>query len=273
MTEAHHHHEQGPHGARALSFGAAAEAYDRYRPPYPPELAADVVALAPGRRFAEIGAGTGRATEIFAAHDLDITCVEPDPEMAAVLARKFDGDDRVHVEVSTLEAWRPDGVFDALTCAQAWHWTDPATHWRDTAAALRPGGVLALFWNDNGHGDPELAARMNAVYDRYEVADRPGFTADDPSVITAAREGYVWSTKEIEAATEFGDFEARVYRWTRHESPAELIGRLNTVSAHLILPAETRDALARDLLDAVTARSVGDVELNMITGLFLARRR
>src|SRR5215467_12864178 len=101
---------------RALTFGSVAEAYDRYRPTYPPQLAADVVALAPGRRFVEVGAGTGKATAVFAAHDLDLTCVEPDAEMAAVLSRRFTGDPRVRVVVSTFERWQPDGPYDGLPC-------------------------------------------------------------------------------------------------------------------------------------------------------------
>ena len=50
---------------RALSFGAVAENYDRYRPSYPPQLVDDVCALLPGRRMVEIGAGTGIATGQF----------------------------------------------------------------------------------------------------------------------------------------------------------------------------------------------------------------
>ena len=55
---------------RALSFGAVADAYERFRPEYPAELY-DVVATyagAPIRTALEIGAGTGKATRVFALH-------------------------------------------------------------------------------------------------------------------------------------------------------------------------------------------------------------
>ncbi|MBO0871565.1 MAG: SAM-dependent methyltransferase, partial [Micromonosporaceae bacterium] len=53
---------------RALSFGAVAEAYERFRPAYPVELVDTVLRYAtrPVRTALEIGAGTGKATRLFA---------------------------------------------------------------------------------------------------------------------------------------------------------------------------------------------------------------
>ncbi|GAB2920003.1 hypothetical protein [Streptomyces sp. NPDC059173] len=52
---------------RAVSFGAIAEAYERFRPGYPPVLLDRVMAYAghPVRTALEIGAGTGKATRLF----------------------------------------------------------------------------------------------------------------------------------------------------------------------------------------------------------------
>lgn len=53
---------------RALSFGVKAEAYERIRPGYPVELVDMVLTYAdqPVRTALEIGAGTGKATRLFA---------------------------------------------------------------------------------------------------------------------------------------------------------------------------------------------------------------
>jgi len=51
-------------------------------------LIADIVALLPGNRVVEIGAGTGKATAALIAAGLVVTCVEPDPAMAAMLATR-----------------------------------------------------------------------------------------------------------------------------------------------------------------------------------------
>src|SRR5215467_16119687 len=97
---------------RARSFGGVAANYDKFRPRYPDQLVDDVVALLPGRRVLEVGAGTGIATAAFAARGMAMTCVEPDPEMAAVLSANLADHADVRVDVATFEDWsaaRPAG--------------------------------------------------------------------------------------------------------------------------------------------------------------------
>jgi len=57
--------------ARRRSFDATAELYDAVRPSYPDALADEVLARA-GRRVLEIGAGTGKATVVFARRGASI---------------------------------------------------------------------------------------------------------------------------------------------------------------------------------------------------------
>jgi len=56
---------------RALSFGGVAEAYERFRPGYPMALVDMVMAYGgqPVRTALEFGAGTGKATRLFAQRD------------------------------------------------------------------------------------------------------------------------------------------------------------------------------------------------------------
>ena len=69
--------------------------------------------------------------------------VDPDPRMAE-LARQGG----TATEVAKFEDWDPAGrTFDAVIAAQAWHWVDPVAGAAKAAAALRPGGRLAVFWN------------------------------------------------------------------------------------------------------------------------------
>src|ERR1051325_8579807 len=87
--------------ARRVSFDANAELYDAVRPSYPDALADDVIARA-GRRILEIGAGTGKATAVFARRGASIVAIEPGPSMAAVLRRNTAELD-VTVEETTFE--------------------------------------------------------------------------------------------------------------------------------------------------------------------------
>src|SRR3954447_13440858 len=70
---------------RGLTFGEAAELYDRARPGYPEPLFDEVLTSVPGAaRVLEAGAGTGHATAALAARGVAVEAVEPDPRMAAV---------------------------------------------------------------------------------------------------------------------------------------------------------------------------------------------
>lgn len=84
--------------ARALTFGSVAAAYECYRPGHPDALVAEVLAYA-GRPVAtalEIGAGTGKATRVFAAYGVQVTATEPDAAMLAELRNRY-------------PAWPPSG--------------------------------------------------------------------------------------------------------------------------------------------------------------------
>lgn len=245
---------------RARSFGAVAASYDAYRPRYPDRLVDDVVALLPGRRVLEVGAGTGIATAAFAARGVDLTCVEPDPEMAAVLTAKIGAAD---VHVTTFEQWSASG-FDGLISAQAWHWTDPATRWANAAAAVRAGGVLALFWNGDRYTDQRVGAAFTAAYDRHGIELRTVEEQPDDEVLP----------EEWRAGLDrhFADLRTHRYQWSHRMPVADYVARVNTSSAHLILPPEVR----ADLTEEVTVTLTGygdDVELAMVTDLVTAVRR
>ena len=60
--------------------------------------------------------------------------------------------------------------FDFLTYAQAWHWTDPAPLLPEARRVLRPGGALALWWNDMDAPVPWIAEqdeRIRALFRRH----------------------------------------------------------------------------------------------------------
>jgi SAM-dependent methyltransferase len=271
----------GIDSVRARSFGAAAADYDRYRPRYPDQLVDDVVAMLPGRRVLEVGAGSGIATAAFAARGMAMTCVEPDAEMAATLLAKLAGDADLHVDVATFEEWsaaRPAGApgFDGLISAQAWHWTDPKTRWADAGAAVRSGGVIALFWNEDHYADPRVSDAYAAAYDRRGIDIRSVRTEPAPSsgpdkIVDQNRpEG--WPEVHAEADGYFTNLRTHQYHWTRRMSVADYVARINTTSAHLILPSEVRNDMTSELIATLTGYG-DEIELAMTTDLAMAVRR
>jgi SAM-dependent methyltransferase len=136
---------------RRRSFGGVAELYDRSRPSYPAGLVDEVLEFAgagTGDRALEIGAGTGKATVLFAERGLHVVGLEPSAEMAAIARRNCAPHANVRIEEAEFERWEPNGRrFELVFSAQAWHWVAPDVRYVHAGAALKPGGALAVFWN------------------------------------------------------------------------------------------------------------------------------
>ena len=131
-------------------------AYDSVRPAYPDEAVAALIAAArsgrgvnaPGRdgplRAADIGAGTGKMSELLARGGLHVDAVEPSSAMRAQ-ASAIEGV-TWHDGVAE-ETGLPNDVYDIVVFAQSWHWMDPERAGLEAARILAPGGVLAIVWN------------------------------------------------------------------------------------------------------------------------------
>jgi SAM-dependent methyltransferase len=127
------------------SFGPVAEAYDRGRPSFPPEAVRWLVGEQP-TTVLELGAGTGKLTAVLAELGHDVHATEPDPAMLGVLRRNLP--DVPTSESGAEEIPLPDRSVDVVVAAHAFHWFDPDRALPEIARVLRPGGYLALTWND-----------------------------------------------------------------------------------------------------------------------------
>lgn len=160
-----------------LSDGDAAR-YDDVRPGYPPEVVDLVGAAAavPGDALdvLDVGAGTGKLTAALVAAGHRVTAVEPGGEMLAALERACPGVPRVR---ATAEATGlADGSFDAITCAQTWHWVDVPAASAEFARLLRPGGRIVLTWNTLDVRVPWVH-RLTRIMHAGDV-QKPGFVPD-----------------------------------------------------------------------------------------------
>src|SRR4051794_30644965 len=110
---------------RALSFGAAAAAYERFRFGYPDDLVDEVLAYAgqPLHTALEIGAGTGKGTRAFAARGIAVTATEPDPAMLVELRKRLPA--TVIPIQAALEDLPLTPAYDLVVAAASLHWTAP----------------------------------------------------------------------------------------------------------------------------------------------------
>jgi trans-aconitate methyltransferase len=243
-----------------LVFGEIAEQYDASRPSYPDALFDTVMTLAevhPGDAALEIGAGTGKATTSFLARGLRVHCLEPAAGMAAVLRAK--GAD---VEEVDFESWQPRPV-PLVYAAQAWHWIQGDDRYDKLAAALEPGGSVALFWNQ-GRPHPEPFVFDNdAAYERFW-----------PKLVGggANNHGLDWVRDELDASGLFTACELHVFTWEISYTRGEWLALLKTHSDHRMIPEPTRTQLHNAVGDAIDKHG-GTLPVVYDVQLFFARKK
>ncbi|OBI74275.1 class I SAM-dependent methyltransferase [Mycobacterium asiaticum] len=199
---------------RSLSFGAAAAAYERGRPTYPPE-AIDWLLPSGAREVLDLGAGTGKLTTRLVERGLDVVAVDPVPEMLEVLTASLP---QTRALLGTAEEIPlQDNSVDAVLVAQAWHWVDPARAIPEVARVLRPGGRLGLVWNTRDE-------RLGWVRELGEIIGRD----DDPV------------RNRVTLPEPFTDVERHQLEWTNYLTPQALIDLVASRTYCITSPTEVR---------------------------------
>jgi ubiquinone/menaquinone biosynthesis C-methylase UbiE len=134
-------------------FSSRANDYAKYRPTYP-QAAIDWILQGMGApdklRVADIGAGTGISSRLFAERGAQVVAVDPNPEMLAQ-ARKHT---RIRfVTAAAEETGLPSGSFNLVTCFQAFHWFKTRAALGEFQRILKPRGRLAAVWNTRDRTD------------------------------------------------------------------------------------------------------------------------
>jgi len=242
------------HQQLARSFEGIGAAYDRYRPGFPDAAAADILPSRVGAAL-DLGAGTGKFTELLVTRADRVVAVEPSEAMLDVLRVRMPSVEALIGGAESIPL--SDGVVDAVTVAQAFHWFDRDAACAEIRRVLVPGGALGLLWN---HSDPACA------WDRacHGVAHPAVSAQSDATTASAADElpGFAF-----EHRTEFA--------WSEQITREDYIGRWLTVSSFLAADETTRLAMVAELdsiLDADPATAGrSEFTLPMVTEVFVYR--
>jgi SAM-dependent methyltransferase len=260
---------------RRLTFGTVAPQYDRFRPSYPGDMVDDVLAFAGagrGDEVLEVGAGTGKATELFVQRGAVVRAIEPSPGMAAFLRRRW-LDAVVSVEETDFETWDPSGVEVALVySAQAWHWVAPEVRFVKSRSVLPVGGALAVFWTRPRWSHSPLRDQLGEAY-RTTVptfVERPG--PMHPAIADEEPERWWEWTRDSAAAGGFSAPESRSYAWPSEYTTDEYVSLIQTHSDHIVLPDDRRAALLAAVASVIDSAG-GRITIPYVTRLWLARAR
>ena len=133
-------------------FSSRVSDYVKYRPSYPPgvlEVLRQRANLSPTSVIADIGCGTGISSRYFLQAGCSVIGVEPNAAMRNAAVESLAGESRFRaVDGSAERTTLPDESVDLVTAAQAFHWFDREAFRAEAVRILRPGGTLALIWND-----------------------------------------------------------------------------------------------------------------------------
>ena len=223
------------HFAADHGYSRAVEHYRRGRPSYPDDAVEYVVqelGIGEGRDVLELGAGTGKFTELIALSGARVTAVEPVAAMREALEANCP---TVSVLDGAAEAIPlPDGSVDAAVAAQSFHWFDGDRALPEIHRVLRKGEHLGLMWNVRDEAS-DWSERLTAIFDRL-AGDAPRY-----------RSGR-WR-EAFERTELFGPLHHRVAYHVHHVTREAFMDRVLSISYVASAPEDDRDRVIAEVTE------------------------
>lgn len=281
-------------GTLARSYGMVfdeiAVEYDRIRPAYPDALvdrACEAAGVTDGDRVLEVGCGTGQLTRSLLARGLRVTALEPGARLIGIAEENVGDAGDVELVRARLEDHElPRETYRAVFSASAIHWVDPDLGWRKIAAALAPGGTLALIQyfglqEQRSAGDQRALLSALRRHAREVASTWPAYRDLDGTIagVEDRRENIAdaWSwlgSYDIgrdHAAELFEDLELATIPTLVEHTADELCAMLATMSFWARLSPEQRAAIV-DESHALERRLGRPIRASTLAVLLTARR-
>jgi SAM-dependent methyltransferase len=247
------------------TFDSVAAEYNAVRPTYPDEVFDDLAGVVggPGERVLEVGCGSGQATQGLLDRGWEVLAVDPGADLIDLARARVSGGVAFHV--GRFEAFEPEPAsFRLVASAQAWHWIDPAISFPKAAAALRPGGWLALFGHVPMPPEAHVLRLLEPLYrdlapELWKPPPQAWYLPDGP--IPAL----------FDASGLFGAVTHRRFAWAEQATARAFVRQLRTRSDYNVIEPDRRERLLAEVERVLTP--LGDLSLTNETHLFRGQVR
>lgn len=166
--------EPGPSFRPDLYRGTAVF-YDRYRPPYPAALLADLIGRLPvsgGGRLVDLACGTGQVTLPLAHYFAEVVAIDQEEEMVTYGRARAEAAEVTNVRwvVASAETVELEGPVELVTVGNAFHRLQRPAVAERAFSWLAQGGGLALLWGDIlARGDAAWQQAMGGLFEDWMV--------------------------------------------------------------------------------------------------------
>ncbi|MFM6157765.1 MAG: class I SAM-dependent methyltransferase [Sphaerospermopsis kisseleviana] len=244
-------------------YSQVAEAYDRFRPPYPQEIinsAIEIAKLSTDANILELGSGPGNATLHFAKLGFSMTCLEPSLEACNLAIKNCAIYPQIEIQQTTFEEWELNPEkFDAVLAATSFHWINPEFGHLKIAQALRKNGVLILLWNMTPQPEYKLYQSFQAIYQKYApYLDRYEDIETQKEIVQALGQ------KAIDSGT-FKNIESQAVVCKLNYTPDDFLLLLSTYTPYLKLDNKTRTSLFRALRQKIADDHQENIQITYIS--------
>jgi ubiquinone/menaquinone biosynthesis C-methylase UbiE len=225
----------------ARGFQAGAASYELARPGYPDEAVAtlaEALSIGAGTHVCDLAAGTGKFTRRLAQLGASVVAVEPVDGMRSQLRLVLP--DAEVVEGTAEQIPLPDSSVDVVTVAQAFHWFDAPAALEEIARVLRPGGGLAVLWNERDESTAWVAEMSRLI--RWHERTVSRYQHTDWAAVVGASGLYEPLSEEV-------------VPWDQEITRDLLAERVRSISYIAVMPEPERERLASEVVALVARRA------------------
>jgi len=143
-------------------FDQGGQAYARFRPEYPAQLASYLASMAPDRALAvDVGCGNGQLTRQLAEHFDAVVGLDPSADQ---IAYSVQGENLRYACAPAENLGLLGSSASLITAAQAAHWFDLPKFYAEVRRVAEPGAILALISYGVLHLEGALGERFEQFY-------------------------------------------------------------------------------------------------------------